>query len=389
MKICNSRVESLSFAGLYEVFAKSLRLEAKGKKMIHMEIGRPEYDSPEFAKDMVKEALDRGEVYYTDISGTAELRAAICERERQVHRLSYDPESEICVTAGASEAEAAILSAMLEFGDEVIVPGPYFSAYYDLAVIAGIKLVEVPVHMDETEWKLDLEELHQAVTSKTRMILVNTPNNPTGYVLSREMLEGIADLAREKDLIVISDECYDAFLYEGEHISIAELPEMRERTLVVKSTSKTYSMTGWRIGYVMGPAPMILYINKVHQNFSVCCNSFAQWGATEAFKRGEDFVKGMVEAFRLCGEYAWKELSSIDGVRLIKPRGAFYLFPDISSFGMDDSAFCDFLMNQAGVVSVPGSTFGDSGKGHVRLSYCQSIESVREACGNIKEALTR
>ncbi len=387
MKLYNERVGGLSFSGLYEVFAKSLRLEAQGREMIHMEIGRPDYDSPEYAKAAVKAALDRGEVHYTDISGLAELRSTICSHEERKNNLKYDPDTEICIGAGASEVEAAILAAILDFGDEVLVPGPYFSAYYDQAAIAGATLVEVPVRMCGGEWELDLEELRGSITDKTRMIFVNTPNNPTGYVLSREKLEGIAAIAKEFDLVVVTDECYEAFVYEGESLSIAQLPDMKERTLVVKSTSKTYSMTGWRVGYVMGPAAMIKYINKVHQNFSVCCNSFAQWGVIEALEQGEAFIKRMVDAFRKNRDCACEILSGIEGVKLAKPHGAFYLFPDLSRFGLDDSAMCDYLMEKAGVVSVPGVTFGTSGVGCVRLSYCQSFESVRQGCEKIKKAL--
>lgn len=387
MKCCNERLKSLPFGGLYEVFNKATRLEATGRKMIHMEIGRPVADSPEFAKKAVQEALERGEVFYTDISGLAQLRQAICHREEKRWGLHYDPDTELCICTGASEGEMAIFSSLLDFGDELIVPGPYFSAYYDEAVIAGVKLVEVPVRLNGQTWEFESQELRKAVTPKTKMILINSPNNPAGYVLSEEKLKEIACIAKEFDLIVLSDECYESFVFEGEHHSIASFPDMRERTLVVKSTSKTYSMTGWRVGYVMGPAEMIKYINKVHQNMTVCCNSFTQWGVIEAMKHGEEFASGLCRSYLQNRDCAWEILSKIKGLKLAKPQGAFYLFPNVSAFGMSSADMCSYLLEKAGVVTVPGDTFGHTGDGFLRFSFCQELETVQEGCGKIRDAL--
>ncbi len=386
MIACNDRLEAMPFGGLYEIFAKANRLEEQGKRIIHMEIGRPDFDSPDFAKEAVKSALDKGQVHYTDINGIEPLRKAIIEKEERRFGLKYDYETEISVTSGAAEAIGVIMLTMMNPGDEIICPSPYFSAYKEQAIIAGVKLVEVPVLMSEN-WELNVDRIKDRITSKTKMLLINSPNNPAGYVLNKENLEKIADLAKTNDLIVISDECYDEFIYGEKHVSISTLEDMRDRTLVVKSTSKSFSMTGWRIGYVLGSANAIKYINKVHQNFSTCATAFAQWGAVEAFKNGDEFIDSMVKEFKRRGDYLYEAFTKIDGLKMIKPKGAFYAFPDITSFGMSEKDFCNYLMEEAGVVGVPGTSFGDYGKGHVRLAYCRSYEDIIEACDKIKIAL--
>ncbi|MDD2493629.1 MAG: pyridoxal phosphate-dependent aminotransferase [Tissierellia bacterium] len=388
MKSCNDRLEKMPFGGLYEIFAKANKLEEQGKRIIHMEIGRPDFDSPDFAKEAVKAALDRQKVHYTDVNGIEPLRKAIIEKEERRFGLKYDYETEISVMSGAAEAIAVIMLTMMNPGDEIICPSPYFSAYKEQALIAGVKLVEVPVLMDEN-WELNVDEIRNRVNDKTKMLLINSPNNPAGYVLSKENLQKIADIAIEKDVIVISDECYDEFIYGQKHVSISTLEDMRDRTLVVKSTSKSFSMTGWRIGYIMGPANAVKYLNKVHQNFSTCATAFAQWGAVEAFKHGDGFIDEMVKEFKRRGDYLYEAFSKIDGLKMIKPKGAFYAFPDITSFNMSESEFCNYLMEEAGVVGVPGTSFGDYGKGHVRLAYCRSYEDIIEACDKIKMALGR
>lgn len=388
MKDCNERLEVMPFGGLYEIFAQANRLEAKGRRIIHMEIGRPDFDSPEFAKEAVKEALDRQQVHYTDVNGVEGLRKAICGKEKRRFGLDYDWETEITVMSGAAEAIGVIMLTMMNFGEEIIVPSPFFSAYKEQSLIAGVKLVEVQVRQEDN-WELNIEEISRRITDKTRMLLINSPNNPAGYVLNRENLEKIADLAKERDLIVISDECYDEFIYGEKHVSISTLPDMRERTLVVKSTSKSFSMTGWRIGYVLGPANAIRYINKVHQNFSTCATAFAQWGAIAAFERGDEFIANMVREFERRGNLLFDALSGIDGMEIVKPKGAFYALPDIRAYRMDESSFCSYLMEEAGVVGVPGSAFGEYGKGHIRLAYCRSFEDIKEAGEKIKMAVER
>ena len=385
---CNERMKTIKFGGLYDIYDWAIKLEAQGRRIIHMEIGRPDFDSPDFAKEAAKKALDNGAVHYTEIAGIEPLRHAIAEREKTRFGLDYDYKTEIVITAGAIEATTAIFLSLLEPGDEVVAISPFFPAYAEQAILANANLVEVPVKM-ENNWELKIEDLEAKVTSKTKLLLINSPNNPTGYVLSRENLEKIAEFARIKDLIVVSDECYDEFVYDGEHVSIATLPGMKERTLVVKSTSKAFSMTGWRIGYAIGPAHMMKYINKVHQNLSTCITSFAQWGAIEAFKHGQEFTQNMVKEFKKRGDIMHEEMKKIERIKMLRPAGAFYAFPDISELKMDETDFCNYLLEEAGVVGVPGPCFGIYGKGHIRLAYCRSSDEILEAMGKIKTAVDK
>ncbi len=385
----NDRVKQFNFeGGLYEVFQKALELEAAGKKIIHMEIGKPDFDSPEIAKDAVKKALDEGQVHYTAMAGIEPLRRAITDKYKRDHGLEYNPENEIVVTAGACEAIGVTILTLMNPGDEILVPSPYFPAYLDQAIIADVKLVEVPLRM-ENEFSLKVEDLESRITDKTKLILLNTPHNPTGSIISKDDLEKIAKLAIEKDLIVISDETYDQFLFEGEHFSIASVEGMKERTIVINSASKTYSMTGWRIGYAMGPAHIIKYLTKVHQNFSTCATSFAQAGAAEAYNNGEEFIAGMLEEFERRGELIYKRLSEIDGIKVLKPKGAFYAFPNIEGIGMEENEFCKYILEEAGVAIVPGGSFGEHGKGFVRMCYACSYEEIEEAMDKFEAAIKK
>ena len=388
LRDCNNRLRDIKFGGLYEIYGQALKLEEQGKRIIHMEIGRPDFDSPEFAKEAAKRALDKGEVHYTEISGIEPLRHAIMEREKERFGIEFDYRTEISVTAGAAESIAVIMLALMDPGDEIMATSPFFSAYAEQALIANVKLIEVPVTL-KNNWQLKIEDLEQRITSKTRILLINSPNNPTGYILNRENLQKIADIAIAHNLIVISDECYDDFVYEEEHISISTLPGMKERTFVVKSTSKSFSMTGWRIGYVIGPAHMMKYINKVHQNFSTCATSFAQWGALEAFKHGAEFVTNMVKEFKRRGDFLFQAMSGIERIKMLKPAGAFYAFPDISELKMDEADFCTYLLNEAGVVGVPGPAFGTYGTGHIRLAYCRHYDEIVEAMEKMKIAVDK
>lgn len=388
MQRCSKRLEHISFGSIFEISLRAEEMEKQGKHLIHMEIGRPDFDSPDMAKDKVKEALDKGLVHYTAMKGIDELREAICRKEERRFGLVYDSDREITVTAGASEAILAVMLAMLDPGDELIVPSPYFSAYAEQACIAGCRLVNFPLQ-GENNWAFDMDALEAKVTEKTKALLINSPNNPAGYVIGREDLQAIGRIAEKHDLLIISDECYDEFNYTGKHLSIATLPDMRERTIVIKTASKSYAMTGWRLGYAMGPAPLIKYVNKVHQNMSTCCTSFAQYGAVAAFDEGDGFIEAMAAEFRRRGAVFYQALSCMQGIKVSEPQGAFYLYPDISAFGMNDKDFASYLLEEGGIVSVPGSFFGSAGGRYVRFAYCRSMEEIREGAERIRKALSR
>lgn len=382
----SKKMEQMPFGGLYEIFGQATKLEQQGRQLIHMEIGRPDFVSPQVAVEEAIRALNTGEVHYTAVQGIDALRKAIIEKEKRRHRLDYDFEKEIVVTAGACEALSAVFFTLLNPGDEIIVPGPYFSAYYEQSVLGQFKIVELKMSIDNG-WSLDLQKLEDLRTEKTRAILINSPNNPAGYILSREEISIIGDFAKKHNLMVISDECYDEFFYEGESESIATLPGMRESTIVVKSASKSYSMTGWRIGYILGPEKYLKYMNKVHQNFSTCATSFAQYGAAKAYELGDEFIDNMISVFRERRDYFYQRIKDIKGMEVIKPKGAFYIFPKITSFGMSENDFCKLLMEEADVVAVPGSFFGKSGEGHIRLAYCRTMKELETAANNMKRIL--
>lgn len=385
----NERSKKFNFeGGLYDVFQKALALEAQGRSIIHMEIGKPDFDSPEIAKEAVKKALDDGMVHYTEMAGILPLRLAITEKYKNDHGLEYDPKSEIVVTAGACEALGAIMLAIMNPGDEIIVPSPFFSAYAEQAIIANVNLVEVPLKM-ENDFSLKVADLAKKITEKTKIILLNSPHNPTGAILKEEDLKEIAKLAIEKNILVISDETYDQFVFNGKHISIASLPGMKERTIVVNSASKTYSMTGWRIGYAMGPAHLMKYLNKVHQNFSTCATSFAQAGAAEAYKNAQPFVDDMLKEYKRRGELIYNRLKEIDGIEVLEPNGAFYVFPNIEKLNIDETDFCNYILEEAGVAIVPGNSFGEYGKGFVRICYACSYEQIEEAMSRFKKAVEK
>ena len=385
----NKRCQKFNFkGGLYDVFQKALELQAQGKSIIHMEIGKPDFDSPEVAKEAAKKALDDGIVHYTEMAGIMPLREAITNKYKRDHGLEYSPVDEIVVTAGACEAIGIIMLGMMEPGDEIIIPSPYFTAYAEQAIIADVNIVEVPLKM-ENNFSLKAEDIKDKITEKTKIILINTPHNPTGAIMEEEDLKEIAKLAVEKDLLVISDETYDQFLFIGKHVSIASMPGMRERTIVVNSASKTFSMTGWRIGYLMGPAQYLKYLNKVHQNFSTCATSFAQVGAAEAYNKGDQFTKDMLKEFERRGKLVYESLKDVEGLELLEPKGAFYVFINIEKLGMEEGDFCDYLLEEAGVAIVPGGSFGTYGKGFVRLCYACSYEQIEDAMGRIKRAVEK
>lgn len=385
----NDRMKKVSFeGGLYDVFQKALELEAQGKSIIHMEIGRPDFDSPEIAKEGVRKALEDGIVHYTPMAGFEELRVAIAEKVKKDNNIVADPYTEIIVTAGACEALMAITLGMLNFGDEIIVPSPYFPAYEEQALIAGVNLVPIPLRM-ENEFVIDPDDIRNNITEKTKMILINTPHNPTGAIFGKDVLEEIAKIAIEKDLYVISDECYDEYVYEGEHISIATLPGMKERTFTVNSGSKTFSMTGWRVAYVICPKHTTKYINKVHQNLSTCATSFAQMGALVAYRDGREYIDKMVEEFKERRDLIMGHLTKIPGLKVVPPKGAFYAFPSIKEFGMEDLEFCNYILDEAGVAIVPGNSFGIYGEGFVRIAYACSKEDINEAMIRLNKAISK
>lgn len=384
MQMLNDHMKAMDMSGgLYEIFQKALEMEANGESIIHMEIGKPDYDSPQLAKDAAISALNDGFVHYTAMAGIPQLREAIRQKEQRDNGIDFDPASEIIVTAGACEAIMAFMLTALNPGDEIIIPGPYFSAYTDAAQIAGVSIKEVPLRF-ENEFELKADDVIAAFSEKTKAILINTPHNPTGAVTGAEELKKIAAFAIEKDVFVVSDETYDQFLFDGKHVSISTFPGMKERTVIINSTSKTFSMTGWRVGYAIGPKELMRYMNKVHQNMSTCATSFVQVGAAEAFLNGKSFTRSMVEEFRVRRDLVANGLAKIRGIDFVMPKGAFYILPRIEKLGIPAAEFCTRLLEETGVATVPGTAFGKAGEGFIRLSYACSREQIIEAMKRMK-----
>lgn len=369
--------------GLFEINAMALEKERNGEKIIHMEIGRPDFDTPASVKAAAIKALENGAVFYTNLRGTDELRLAAASYLRRQLGLEYKPFEEILVTVGASEALHDIWSAFFDPGDEIIVPSPYYGSYREMIRFAGGEMVEVPI-IENGRVVYDMNKFEAALTPKTKMIILNSPNNPTGYVMTREEIIKIAEFAEKNDLIVISDECYDHYVFEGEYVSIAQLPGMKERTLIVHSTSKLFSMTGWRVGFIAGPQELVQHCITVHGHEVVCPAAFAQAGAAYAYANEMPEVVEMCAEFQRRKEYIAEFLQSYGKLGYIEPKGAFYVFIDISATGLSGADFCEQFLLATGVTFSPGTVFGSQWKDYIRVSYASSMDNIREAMTSLK-----
>ncbi|MDR1510847.1 MAG: pyridoxal phosphate-dependent aminotransferase [Synergistaceae bacterium] len=379
-KLPVEKMKNVNFGGgIREILAQADAMQMSGQDVIHLEIGRPDFDSPECAKRAAIRAIESGNVHYTDMSGTHELRHELAAKFKRDAGMDIDPDNEIVVTVGAVEALATVFMTMLSPGDEVIVPSPYFPTYDDQIKIAGgvVRAVSTKI---ENGFRPDPADIERAVTPKTRMIMINSPNNPTGATSTRAELEAIAEIAKSRDLLMLSDECYEKFAYDesAPHISIASMPGMKERTFTLSAASKTFSMTGWRVGWLVIPAETKSYIMKCHQGLATCANSFAQAGAAEALRSAQPDVDRMIVEYKARRDLMIDMLSKIDGINVPVPRGAFYAFPDIRELGLPSTEFCARLLSETGVATVPGQPFG-APDGYMRMTYCRPRSEIKEA----------
>lgn len=390
MRLPTRRMSNIPFSGgIREVFNKATEMEGQGKKVIHMEIGRPDFGSPEVAIHALIKSIEEGMVHYSDISGVKELRTAIATDIKRTHGIEVDPNNEIVVTVGAVEGLMDCMLALLDVGDEIILITPCFPAYFDEAYLAGAVPIEVPLKFSN-EYKLDIKDLEDSISDKTKMILINTPNNPTGNILSYEDLEKISEVAIKNDLYVISDEAYSEFHFDKKFISIATLPGMRERTIIVNTTSKAYSMTGWRVGYMISSPEITKYLQKTHQNVTTHPSTFAQYGAVAAYEEGRPWTEMMIKEFKKRRELVISYLDQIDGIEYVKPEGAFYFFLCIDKLNMKSDEFCNYIIEEAGVALVSGDTFrGEQGRNFVRMAYANSYENIEEGMKRIKNAVDK
>jgi len=380
-------MSAVPFSGIRKIFQAAVELEREGKDVIHLEVGRPDFDTPQHIKEAAKQALDEGFVHYTSNYGAPELRQAIAEKLLKENGIQVNAENEVVVTVGANEAILMAMLALLDPGDEVLIPDPIWLHYFYCAQLAEAKPVHVPLR-EENRFQIDPSDLEQAITPRSKMIVVNTPHNPSGAVLGKKTLEAIAQIAIERDLLVLSDEIYEKIIYDDvEHHSMASLPGMADRTLTVNGFSKAYSMTGWRLGYVAGRKNLIDSLIRVHQYSATCATSFAQKGAVAAYRGSQDKVHDMLNEFDRRRRFLVEALEGIEGVSCVRPEGAFYVFPSVKELGVPDDRLANYLLQEANVALVPGSAFGEYGQGHLRLSYANSYRNIERAMERIKKAL--
>ncbi len=387
MKVAD-RMDVIPFSGIRKVFEEVIGREKRGEKIIHLEIGRPDFDTPVHIKESAKKALDEGKVHYSSNYGIPELREAIAQKLKQENGLSFDP-TEIIITVGTTESIFMSMMALLNPGDEVLVPDPCWVTYFYGARLAGAVPISVPIR-EENDFNPCADDYRSRITPRTRMIILNTPNNPTGSVCPESVLGELAQLAQEKDLFVLSDEIYEKIIYDGErHISIGSLPGMRKRTITVNGFSKIYSMTGWRLGYAAADKEWISAMIRIHQYTTSCATTFVQWGGITALRGSQIEAEGMVREFDRRRNLVYGALKEMPGIHVVKPKGAFYIFPNIKVFGKTPEEMTQYLLEEARISVVPGTTLGEFGKDFIRISYANSYQNLRMAMEKMERALRK
>ena len=357
------------------------------KDAISLGVGEPDFDTPWHIRDEGIYSLEKGRTFYTSNSGLKELKVEICNYIKRSQNVEYNPDTDVLVTVGGSEAIDIGFRAMLNPGDEVIIPQPSYVSYEPCAILAGAKSVIINLKA-ENEFRLTAEELLNAITDKTKILVLPFPNNPTGAIMEKEDLEKIARVVIEKDIFVMSDEIYAELTYKDKHVSIISIPGMKERTILINGFSKAYAMTGWRLGYACGPKEIIKQMTKIHQYAIMCAPTTSQYAAVEALKNGDDDILEMKTAYNQRRRFlmnAFKEM----GLACFEPYGAFYVFPCIKEFGMTSEEFATRFLKEEKVATVPGTAFGDSGEGFLRISYAYSLETLKIAMERLKNFITR
>jgi aminotransferase len=366
---------------------RMLEFSSGMKNVVHLEQGEPDFTTPKHILKAAVEAAKKGFTHYTEINGTLELRQAMAEKLEKENGIDADPRTEITVTSGSQEAIFIAALGFLNQGDEALILGPHYPAYFEDTLLA--EAVPITFSLNEEEnYHVNMEALDGKITKKTKMIWMCNPSNPTGHVFSREDLEIIAEVAKKHNLIVFMDEIYEKIVYDGaRHISIGCLPGMEERTITVNGFSKAYAMTGWRIGYIAAEKKLSATLRKLHYYAVLCPNAISQKAALAALTGPQDCVKEMVTEYNMRRELILDKLDRIESLSYTKPKGAFYVFPDFSSYEKSDELLAAYLLKEAGVVTAPGSGFGRAGEGHLRISYSISYKQVREGMERIRRCL--
>ena len=353
------------------------------KDAISLGVGEPDFDTPWHIRDEGIRSLEKGQTFYTSNAGLKELKIEISRFLDRRYGLTYDYADEIMVTVGGSEAIDIAMRAMLDPGDEVLIPQPSYVSYEPCCILANGKPVIVELK-EENEFRLTAEQLEAAITPKTKILVLPFPNNPTGAIMERRDLEAVAEIVKKYDLYIISDEIYSELTYLDNHVSIASLPGMRERTIVINGFSKSHAMTGWRLGYACGPAVIIKQMLKIHQYSIMCAPTTSQYAAVEAMRNGDEDVEQMRAEYNIRRRYLLRRFWEL-GLKCFEPFGAFYIFPSIKEFGMTSDEFANALLQSKKVAVVPGTAFGASGEGFIRISYAYSLEDLKVAIGRLEE----
>lgn len=379
----SSKIKGIEPSGIRKFFD----IVSEMKDAISLGVGEPDFDTPWHIREEGIYSLEKGRTFYTSNTGLKELKQEISAYLQRRFQLFYEPTQEIMVTVGGSEAIDGAFRAMLDAGDEVLIPQPCYVSYEPCVILADG--VPVPIELkEENQFKLTKEQVLEHLTDRTKILVLPFPNNPTGSIMTKEDLQGIAEVVQEKDLYVLSDEIYAELTYGSNHVSIASFPGMKERTIVINGFSKAYAMTGWRLGYACGPKKILEQILKIHQYAIMCAPTNSQYAAIEALRKGDVDVERMRTAYNQRRNYLMRAFGEM-GLECFEPFGAFYIFPSIKKFGMSSDEFATRLLREEKIAVVPGTAFGASGEGFVRISYAYSIEDLKEALGRIQNFLMR
>lgn len=383
----SEKMARLGIETAFQVLAKAQALEAKGMDVVHFEIGEPDFDTPKNIRDAATEALNKGYTHYCNSQGIVPLRVEIAKEFERTRGVPVDPER-VIVTPGAKPIMFYSILALLDKGDEAIYPDPLFPIYESMINFTGAKAVPVPLR-EELDFRFDIDELRSKVTPRTKLIILNSPHNPTGGVLAEDDLRAVAEIAQKHDIIVFSDEVYEHIIYEGKHCSFAGLPGMLDRTILLNGFSKTYAMTGWRLGYAIMPPELVEPVVRLISNSVSCTAPFIQYAGIEALTGPQDSVPKMVSEFKKRRDLIVDGLNQIPGISCFRPKGAFYVFPNVKQLGVDCNQFADYLLNEAGVATLPGTHFGKYGEGYLRLSYATSLENIKKGLERINSAVAK
>ena len=379
----SDKVQTIKPSGIRKFFD----IVSEMKDAISLGVGEPDFDTPWFIRDEGIYSLEKGRTFYTSNAGLKPLRQEIVNYISRTQNINYNPDNEVIVTVGGSEAIDIGLRAVINPEDEVIIPQPSYVSYEPCAILTGAKPVIINLKA-ENEFRLTPEELLNAITDKTKVLILPYPNNPTGAIMEQDDLEKIARIVVEKDLLVLSDEIYSALTYKGKHISIASLDGMKERTILINGFSKAYAMTGWRLGYACGPQEIIKQMTKIHQFAIMCAPTTSQYAAVEALKKGDNAVEEMRKSYNQRRRFLMDSFKKM-GLECFEPFGAFYVFPCIKEFNMTSEEFATRLLKEEKVAVVPGTAFGDCGEGYLRISYAYSIENLKIAIDRINSFVSR